>query len=167
MTEQTGGPAPEKVDRYARQRAEAAAAQTADFDRWRASRDTRSRIGITIGGREYRLPKQPPLMFTLERQRLQGELTEDDVRRLVGLLYGENALDEFAEAGLDHDDLGVLLLWGGANCGAETERVTLDEAYAEYERMEREAAEGKAPNRATRRAAAKRKPGSRSSASGR
>lgn len=142
-------------DRYARQRAELERSRTVDFDAWRARQVTATPT-IRIGGRVFALPKQAPLLFTLERQRLDTnrDLTEDEARNMVRMLFGADALDHFVATGLDHDDLSVLLMWGGANVGATAERVSLDEARTEYERMAVDL--GKGGNRAARRKSGKR-----------
>lgn len=159
-----------KRDRYARQREEAEQARTSDFDSWR-DRQKVTTPKITIAGRVFALPKQAPLMFTLERRRMESghELSEAEVRKMIGMLLGPDGLDHLVDHGYDHDDLSVLLIWGGANVGATSERFSLDEAAAEYRRMqEREAgrAEGNGQNRAARRRSGKRGRGRQSSSTG-
>ena len=165
-------------DRYARQRVQAEAAETADFDAWRA-RQAPTTVGITLAGRTFRLPKQAPLAYTLETERFRRNrhrMTTDDLRKLVGMLFGPDGLDHLVDNGYDHDDLGILVMWGSANLGSPVERVSLDEAAEFYARAERgeqvDNPRGKASpppvgGQTPGRKRAKRKRGRRSSGTGR
>lgn len=172
MGRQTGGPADlrdERADRYARQRAAVERAETADFDAWRAQRAPTT-LGVRIAGRTFHLPKQAPLAYTLETERHRARnarMDTADLRRMVAMLFGGDALDHIIDAGYDHDDLGVLIMYATANIGSPTERVSFGEAAEFY----RQAEQGKAlppppgANRGQRRNA-KRKRGRRSSGIG-
>lgn len=166
----------EKRDRYARQREQAEEAETADFDAYRALQAPAT-IGVRIRGRVFHLPKQAPLSFTLETERQKsanGRMTTEDLRRMVTMLLGPEALDHIVESGYDHDDLGILIMYASANLGSPVERVTFAEAERFYRENEERLRTGKAPagppgpapNREARRRG-KRKRGGRSSAAGR
>jgi hypothetical protein len=167
----------DKRDRYARQREQAEAAETADFDAYRALQAPTT-LGVKIRGRVFHLPKQAPLSFTLETERQKsgsGRMTTEDLRRMVTMLFGPQALDHIVESGYDHDDLGILIMYASANLGSPVERVSFAEAERFYRENEERLRSGKAPagprpgeapNRAARRRG-KRKRGGQSSATGR
>lgn len=159
-----------KRDRYARQREAAQRAETADFDAFRAQQAPTT-LGVRIRGRVFHLPKQAPLSYTLTTERHQqrgGQMTTEELRRMVTMLLGPDALDHIIEAGYDHDDLGILIMYASANLGSPVEKVTFAEAEQFY-RDNEDAMRGKAPapNRADRRQSGKRKRGKRSSGAGR
>lgn len=84
---------------------------TEDFDAFWESR-TRKRRKTKIMGQDVELPPALPLRFEMEARRLERSKSEDDVRRLVGVLFGETALDGWVEAGMDAEQFAVLLAWG-------------------------------------------------------
>jgi hypothetical protein len=81
-----------------------------DFD---AFWDQQNRKGarVRIMGEVVQLPPAMPLQFQLESQRLDTSEDDDDVRRVVGLLFGSDAIDRWAEAGMDLQQFRVLLAW--------------------------------------------------------
>lgn len=89
-----------------------------DFD---AFWDTRNATGksVKIRGHVITLPASLPLQFELEARKLQRSKRDQDVRKLVGLLYGADAYERFAEAGMDLDQLKVLLAWGAQTVAGE------------------------------------------------
>lgn len=114
-----------------------------------------------IRGVEVVVPTDLPLSFQMRMNALKDSDRDEDVRELVGLIFGAGVLDQWVDADMGAQELKVVLAWGVANGGGKP--VTFREAYDMV--MEAEAA-GKAPspqpNRATRRAAST----GRSSASG-
>lgn len=112
--------------------------------------------GVTVP-----VPSDLPLSFQMRMNALKDSDRDEDIRELVGLIFGVGVLDQWVDAGMGAQELKIVLAWGVANGGGKP--VTFREAYDLV--MEAEAA-GKAPspqpNRATRRAAST----GRSSASG-
>jgi hypothetical protein len=81
-----------------------------DYDAFWQAR-TRKRKGVKIGGRTFLLPASVPLQFELEARHAQRSKSEGDVRKLVGILFGADALDHFAASGMDAEQFQVLLRW--------------------------------------------------------
>ena len=81
-----------------------------DFDAFWAKRKRRVRQ-TTIMGETVTLPPSLPLQFEMEAKRLQRSKRDQDVRHLVGLLFGEDALGRWSKAGLDLEQFMVLLAW--------------------------------------------------------
>ena len=86
------------------------AEQTEDFDEFWSARK-RTRRATTIMGVKVELPASLPLQFELEARRLQRSKRDRDVRTLVGILFGADALDQWTERGMDLEQLMVLLAW--------------------------------------------------------
>lgn len=85
-----------------------------DFDAFWRARDQsgkRKRKSTTIMGELVELPPSLPIWFELEAKRLQHSRDENDIRKLVGILFGEAALDKWAAAGMDGEQFAVLLAW--------------------------------------------------------
>ena len=83
---------------------------TEDFDQFWSARD-RKRPTTNIMGRRVELPPALPLRFEMEARRAANSKDERDVQRLVGILFGEDALDHWREAGMDLEQFMVLLAW--------------------------------------------------------
>lgn len=83
---------------------------TEDFDAFWQSR-TRKRKVTTIMGRRTELPAALPLQFELEAKKVARSKRDKDVRRMVSILFGDEALAEWAEAGMDSEQFAVLLAW--------------------------------------------------------
>lgn len=81
-----------------------------DFDAFWASRD-RKRKTTNIMGQLVTLPASLPLQFELEAKRLARSKRDKDVRKLVGILFGEDMLAGWAERGMDLEQFQVLLAW--------------------------------------------------------
>lgn len=122
--------------------------EIADFDQFFAENSTKPRFGavLVLYGREYVLPTSLPLLFTLQMERVKHSNDPDDIRRLLSSLFGPHALDEWAENGMEDDQLGIVLIWAAAN-SREPGCLSIHEAAQLY--FEREAGEegeqGKAP----------------------
>lgn len=84
---------------------------TEDFDAFWESRTRKVRL-TKIMGQVVELPPALPLRFEMEARRVERSRSEEDVRRLVGILFGEDALDGWIERGLDSEQFPVLLAWG-------------------------------------------------------
>lgn len=81
-----------------------------DFDAFWQSQ-TRTTRPVRIAGQVVELPPAIPLQFSLESDRLAASENPDDVRYLVGLLFGDGQLDRWAAAGMDLQQFQVLLAW--------------------------------------------------------
>lgn len=114
---------------------------TEDFDAFWNARKRRART-TTIMGEQVTLPAALPLQFTLEAQRLQRSKRDEDVRKLVGILFGEDRLEAWAEAGMDMEQFGVLLAWAPQVIAGRT--VTLAEVADQLAAHEAKGAKGKA-----------------------
>lgn len=82
-----------------------------------------------IMGEVVTLPPSLPLQFELEAQKLRRSKNERDMRKLVGILFGDDALDKWTKAGLDLHQLMVLLAWAPRVISGQ--RITLAEVDAE------------------------------------
>lgn len=113
----------------------------------------------TICGVEVLVPSDLPLGFSIRLDELQASESEEDVRELVALLFGEGALEDWIEADMTGRQFQTVLAWGVARANGQA--ISFREAYDIVSAAE----EGKAPalpNRAARRAAVR----PRSAASG-
>lgn len=128
--------------------------EVADFDAFFAEQAEPELKGVPLRlyGRTYTLPPTLPALFTLQLHRVQHSARPEDIRRLLGSLFGPDAVDHWTEAGMSDRHLGIVLLWATANV-AEPGVVSMERAAQLYD--EREATKGKA---APRRAPAKPKP---------
>ncbi|MEU1020258.1 hypothetical protein [Streptomyces sp. NPDC005898] len=130
------------------------AVEVADFDAFFAEQAEPEPKGVPLRlyGRTYTLPATLPALFTLQLHRVQHSARPEDIRRLLGSMFGPDAVDHWTEAGMSDRHLGIVLLWSTANV-AEPGTVSMERAAQLYD--EREAAKGKA---APRRAPAKPRP---------
>jgi hypothetical protein len=132
--------------------------ESADFDAFFAEQaPARPRVTFTLYGREYTLPDSLPLLFTLKMEQVQHSSDPDDVRAMLATLFGEGALDTWAEHGMTDRQLGVVLIYSAANV-RRPGSMTMQRA-AELHDEQEAAKEGKAapaPNRAARRASKKK-----------
>lgn len=126
----------------------ATAAESEDFDAFWAEQDRQGQVLRNVFGVDVELPPALPLRFEIEARRTVSSQSEQDTKRMVALLFGDEAFQRWQNTGMDIDQFGTLLLWGTANV-RKPRSMSLSEAYATYQRMlaEREAgeAEGKAP----------------------
>jgi hypothetical protein len=126
----------------------------ADFDAFFAEQDTsRPRESFTLYGTRYVLPDSLPLMFTLQAERVQDSNDPNDVRKMLGTLFGGDTLDTWAEHGMTDRQFGIVLIYSAANVRTPGS-VTMQRAAELHDEQERARAAGKAPapNRAARRA---------------
>ncbi|GLW53974.1 hypothetical protein [Kitasatospora phosalacinea] len=135
----------------------------ADFDAFFAEQRQSGSGGVPLRlyGRTYRLPKSMPLLFSLQMERLQHSENPDDVRMILRTLVGEDALDHWAENGMDDREFGIVLIWSAANVRSPGS-VSMQRAAALYDEQSAAKARGKAapapaPNRAARRKKPKKK----------
>ncbi|HET6356098.1 hypothetical protein [Streptomyces sp.] len=120
----------------------------------------------TIRGITVKVPMDVPLALELRIKDLEQSESEDDIRELIALLFGDDVLDRWREAGMGLLEFKTVLAWGMAH--ATGTKVTFQEAYEAV--LAEEAGEGKAPsgqNRAARRKTAKKAaPSPRSASTG-
>lgn len=102
----------------------------------------------TIRGVEVPVPTDVPLAMEQRLKALQDDESEDAVREMVALLFGGNVFDSWVANGMGLLEFKTVLAWGMAH--ASGTKVTFREAYDTV--VAAEAGEGKAPNRAARRA---------------
>jgi hypothetical protein len=137
----------------------AGGAETQSWDDFWAEVNAKPRTE-TIRGVTVPVPADLPLNFQQRATALKDSERDEDVRELVGLIFGEGILDRWIEAGMGAREFQVVCAWGYANGSGNA--TTFREAY---DIVMQAAAEGKAPtppNRAARRAATNK----RSSAGG-
>ncbi|WP_399088028.1 hypothetical protein ACGH2B_12510 [Streptomyces sp. BBFR2] len=130
----------------------------ADFDAFFAEQATaKPRATLTLYGRTYTLPDSMPLLFTIQMERVQASEDPDDVRRMLGTLYGPDALDQWAEKGMTDRQLGIVLIWSAANIRTPGS-VSMQRAAELHDEGEAaKAGKAAAANRAQRRAATRKK----------
>ncbi|MEV0115537.1 hypothetical protein AB0H77_20215 [Streptomyces sp. NPDC050844] len=123
-------------------------AEVADFDAFFAEHATEPRFGavLRLYGREYVLPTSLPVLFTIQMERVKDSDNADDIRRLLAVLFGPDALDEWAEHGMTDRQLGIVLLWSAANSRSPG-CLSMGEAAAAFDEREAEqdGEQGKAP----------------------
>lgn len=99
-----------------------------DFDAFWTARD-RKHPTVKIMGKDYTLPASLPLQFELEARRLQRSKKNGDVQKLVGILFGQDSMAEWAEAGMDIEQFQLLLAWAPRRIAGQ--KITLAEVKAE------------------------------------
>lgn len=140
-----------------------------DFDAWRRARlaargETKP---VTVFGREVVLPTGLPLGWTIEMETAAASDDPKIIRKMVGVLYGDDALDWFIEAGCTTDEFEILLAFGFAHADGKPvsfQRAAELVAEANEERRvaaEKERAEGKVPARKPPKSKAKVRAGRR------
>lgn len=105
-----------------------------DFDAfWNAQKRQGRRVRLF--GEVIELPAALPLQFEMEARRLQRSKRDQDVTRLVGILFGEDALETYAKAGMDIEQFRLLLAWApraiAGQKGKDGQPLTLAEVAAE------------------------------------
>ncbi|WP_018350944.1 hypothetical protein [Longispora albida] len=131
------------------------ATEVEDFDAfWQRHTTGRTQPRARIFGALVPVPMSLPLQVLYERDRLADSEDLGDTRRLVAMVWGEDALDEWSRAGCDMAQFQILLAYGFARASGQV--VTFDEIAARVaEATAAKAAAGKAQapgNRAARRA---------------
>lgn len=81
----------------------------------------------TIRGVEVDVPHDLPLKFSQELQGLMESEREEDVRFLVGELFGEGTMDAWITAGMTAPEFQTVLVWGIAQ--GQGQEITFREAY--------------------------------------
>lgn len=99
-----------------------------DFDGFWSARDRKAKR-LRIMGETIELPPSLPLQFELEARKLQRSKRDKDVRKLVGILFGADKLEAWAEKGLDLEQFQVLLAWAPRAIAGQA--VTLAQVAAE------------------------------------
>jgi hypothetical protein len=111
--------------------------EVADFDAFFAEQGPEQRTGVPLRlfGREYVLPPSLPALFTLQLHRVQHSARPEDIRAMLGALFGPEACDHWTEHGMTDRQLGIVLLWATANT-AEAGTVSMDRAAELYDKRE-------------------------------
>ncbi|MFD8948995.1 hypothetical protein ACFV0B_09100 [Streptomyces xanthophaeus] len=111
--------------------------EVADFDAFFAEQTRRAPAGLPLRlyGRAYVLPPKMTTLFALQLQRVHTSAHPDDIRRLLGALFGPDAIDHWAENGMDDRSFGIVLLWSTSNMTAPGS-MTMAQAAAEYDARE-------------------------------
>ncbi|MEV5086880.1 hypothetical protein AB0N18_02835 [Streptomyces griseoincarnatus] len=136
--------------------------QAADFDAFfgeEVDKGKRPRQPLRVCGKTYVLPDSLPLMFTLQAERVQQSSSVDDVRAMLAPLFGRDALDEWADAGMTDRQFRIVLMYAAANV-RKPGSLTMEAAARMHDEQESaKTAEGKAagPNRAARRKKTKKR----------
>lgn len=102
-----------------------------------------------IRGVEVTIPTDVPLAMEQRLKALESDDSEDGIREMVALLFGGDILDQWIANSMGLLEFKTVIAWGMAH--ATGTKVTFREAYETV--VAAEAEEGKAPNRAARRAA--------------
>lgn len=111
-----------------------------------------------IRGVDVPIPTDVPLAMEQRLKALESDSSEEAIRETTALLFGEHVLDQWITNGMGLMEFKTVIAWGMAH--ATGTKVSFREAYDTV--VAAEAEQGKAPNRAARRAAST----SRSSGSG-
>jgi hypothetical protein len=120
----------------------------ADFDQFFAEQaEPRRGLPLRLFGRTYTLPPSLPALYMLQLHRVMHSARPEDMRRLLASLFGPEAVDEWAEAGMSDRQLAIVLMWATANV-AKPGSLTMQQAAAEYDKREAAKA-GKAQGPAT------------------
>ncbi len=116
-----------------------------------------------IRGVEVAVPSDVPMALEQRVEELRDSDSKEDLAELLALLFGQDVLDQWMDAGMGMLELQTVLTWGMAQAGGR------DLSFAEALDMVRSGEAGKlpgpkGPNRATRRATGA--PAKRSAAGG-
>lgn len=117
------------------------AGQTEDFDAFWSAQDRKPTSLKNVFGVDVTLPPALPLRFEVEARKVAVSKDPDDTKRMVGILFGSDALDHWIARGMDLEQFAVLLMWGTANT-RQPDSMTLGQARDVY--LTRMAAQGKA-----------------------
>lgn len=108
-----------------------------DFDAfWQEQDAKRDRIPVRIRGRVHFLPPALPLEFDMLSRKNAKRQDPKLVERLVGMLFGKDALAKWSRAGMDNEEFALLLAYA-------TQRIdggTMSMAEVAAKLAEREAA---------------------------
>lgn len=92
-----------------------APAETEDFDAFWSAQDRKPTTLRNVFGVDVTLPPSLPLRFEVEARKVQDSKGEDDTKRMVAILFGDDAMDTWTERGMDIEQFAVLLMWGTSN----------------------------------------------------
>ena len=81
-----------------------------DFDAFWSSQNRQGKR-VRIAGQVVTLPPSLPLQFELEARKLARSKSDQDVAKLLTILFGEDPTTKWAEAGMDLEQFQVLLAW--------------------------------------------------------
>ncbi len=106
-----------------------------------------------IRGVEVPVPTDMPIVMERRVEELRESESEEDLRELVGLLFGRDILGEWMDQGMGVRELQTVLTWGYAQANGR------DITFREALEIVQSGGVGKqaGPNRATRRASAAKK----------
>lgn len=134
-----------------------AAEDVADFDQFFAEQaEPRRGLPLRLFGRTYTLPPSLPALYMLQLHRVMHSARPEDMRRLLASLFGPEAVDEWADAGMSDRQLAIVLMWATANV-ADPGSLTMEQAAAEYDKRQAAKA-GKAQRPATATGPKKNRP---------
>lgn len=100
--------------------------ESRDFDAFweeKAKRGERKLLRVKVLGEWYNLPPRPPLkvLRTVSRiireQGMEAEIPVDDIWDMLTVLFGENTLKKWEDAGLDDEQLENVLTWTAEQYG--------------------------------------------------
>lgn len=115
------------------------AALEEDFGAFWDAQDRKPTTLRNVFGVDVVLPAALPLRFEVEAKKVASSDSEADTKRMVGILFGDGALERWIAAGMDLEQFAVLLMWGTVNTRSPG-TLTLAQARTAY--LER--AQGKA-----------------------
>ncbi|MFB8241994.1 hypothetical protein ACFC58_36215 [Kitasatospora purpeofusca] len=134
------------------------ASDFADFDAFFAERKAERGPGarLRLYDRDYELPTEAPLAFVLLSESMADRQDVGALREVLAPIFGADALDEWAAAGMADSEFEIVLHWAAANM-ASPGALTIADAAREV--AEADAGKARPPaNRAERRAAVKTQP---------
>ncbi|MCC5580582.1 hypothetical protein IMZ11_33690 [Microtetraspora sp. AC03309] len=85
--------------------------------------------GVTVA-----VPHDLPLRFDRRAEQRRRSSSEEDMKQLLADLFGVDVLDAWVEAGMTHDEIQVVLMWGYAN--GKGKPTSFREAYELVREME-------------------------------
>jgi hypothetical protein len=143
--------------------------EVADFDAWRSEQRARRGGGkrVRVFGRVVEMPTSIPLGLTIDMDRLAGSDDLRDIQRVVGQVYGAQALDHWIEHGVELEDFQVLMAYGVATAGGQD--ITFDRAaelVAELRAKDAARQQARAEGKDRKKKRKKRGPGGGSPAAG-
>lgn len=110
-----------------------AAQASEDFDAFWSAQDRKATSLRNVFGVDVTLPAALPLRFEVEARAAATSTDPEQTKRMVGILFGDDALERWTSAGMDLEQFAVLLLWGTVNTRAPGSLTLAQarEAYAE------------------------------------
>ncbi|MFB7617829.1 hypothetical protein [Kitasatospora sp. NPDC056181] len=141
--------------------------EIADFDAFFAERKASAGPGaqFLLKGRVYELPTQAPLAYVLLTEAMHDRSDVGALREVLTPLFGPDALEEWAAAGMGDEDFEIVLHWAAENMRAPGS-VSMEDAAQQV--AERDTGKAQPPaNRAKRRATAKAGPKKRTTSGAR